>query len=144
MIKILFHTFFIGLAFIFSTQTSLAETNKETKLTDKAYLKLTDSFANGSDCIKVRRMGKWRDLTRNSLIIYAPSKNKPYYVILEGESLDMHLARTLNARTDSSNFCGKTTDELIIDGYRYKIKAIKALDRKTAQRLVNYQKAQRH
>jgi len=140
MTKKIFAVFLITLGIIHSIQTVLAEAADLEKLTEQAYNELINSYSEGSDCIKVIRMGRWKDLSQNSLIIYAPSKNRPYYVLLRAHSPDISMMKTLNVRAGRTRFCGKSGDELVIDGRRHKIQAIKALDRDTAKKLINFHK----
>lgn len=121
--------------------SAIAEESKIKPLSEKEYQELTLGFDKGKDCIFSRTVNNWASLTKDSLILYAPTKSKPYYVSLTRRVLQLNFAHTIGVYSKFDNrFCPYGGNALFIDGERYTIKAIKKIDKITAKQLIAYHK----
>jgi len=120
---------------------AFAEEIKREPLTDAAYEALIKDFSRAKDCVFSQSISNWTALDRKSLIIYAPTRNRPYYVELFGISSELKFAHKIGVYSKFDNrFCGYGGDALFIEGERMTIRAIKKLDKETAKQLIEYHK----
>lgn len=114
-------------------------------LSDEAYDALVKSLEKGNDCIFARTISDWTALDRQRLIIYAPSKKRPYFAKLFTPSPELRFENAIGfqSRTDG-RFCTYGGDALIIDGRRYTLLALTKITAEQAQQLKKYKKAARN
>ena len=130
-----------GLILLAAGITAVAEENKFKPLNEKEFQKLSTDFNKGKDCIYSHSINDWVLLDDQSLIIYAPTKNRPYYVKLNMRSIDLKYAYRIGfySRFDD-RICPYGGNALFIDGERHTIRAIKKLDKTTAKQLIAFKK----
>ena len=92
----------------------------------------TEGLKNG--CFYARDASNWDVLNREYLIVYAPSKNRPFLVQIAPPSVELRNAITLGFG-GRDRICGKAGEHLQIGagmGRRYSIMDVKRLDKETA------------
>lgn len=120
---------------------AFADEIKREPLNDEGYAALIKDFSRGKDCIFSQNINNWSALDRKSLILYAPTKNRPYYVELFTKSTELKFAHRIGVYSKFDNrFCGYGGDALFIEGERMSIRAIKKLNKETAKQMIQYQK----
>ncbi len=142
--KIRLISYFASLVMLAVGVTAIAEEVKVKELSKDEYDKKIAEFSKGNDCVFSRTISNWSNLDRKSLIIYAPTKKRPYYVELTRPSFELRFAHSIGIHSKFDNrFCPYGGNALFIDGERYTVKAIKKLDKDTAKQLLTYSKAQK-
>jgi len=136
--------YILGLPFIgMLSAWSVAGDNTTTakSLNKEQHQNLVKEYGKGDDCIYARTIHNWRKLDKKSLLIYAPSRSKPYYVSLFTPSFELNFAETIgfSSRRDG-RLCPYGGDALFIDGRRFPINGITRLNKEEAQSLIDYQK----
>ena len=92
----------------------------------------TEGLKNG--CFYARDASNWDVLNREYLIVYAPSRNRPFLVQIAPPSVELRNAMTLGFG-GRDRICGKAGEVLEIGGgmgRRYSIMDVKRLDKETA------------
>jgi hypothetical protein len=92
----------------------------------------TEGLKNG--CFYARDASNWDALNREYLIVYAPSKTRPFLVHIAPPSVELRNAITLGFG-GRDRICGKAGEHLEIGGgmgRRYSIMDVKRLDKETA------------
>ena len=131
----------LGLGLLAIGLTAIAEENKVPPLTDAEYQTLVKSYNKGNDCVFSRSINSWTILDDKSLILYAPTKKKPYYVKLNMRSFELKFAHAIGIYSKFDNrFCPYGGNALFIDGTKYSISAIKKIDEEMAKRLIAHTK----
>ncbi|PHZ86257.1 DUF6491 family protein [Paremcibacter congregatus] len=139
--KLRFAHYFFGFVLLAGGLTAIAEENKVDPLSDPAYKELIASFDKSKDCIFSRTINDWTALDDQRLIVYAPTKKRPYYIKLVQRSLELKFAHTIGVHSRFDNrICPYGGNALFIDGERYTISAIQKLDEDTAKQLLQYQR----
>lgn len=134
-------SYLLGFILLAAGLSAMAEENKLKPLSDAEYKTDITKFDKGSDCIFSRSIENWTILDNQRLVLYAPTKNNPYYVKLNLRSHGLKYANTIGVYSKFDNrFCPYGGNSLFIDGDRYTISAIKKIDKDTANRLINHKK----
>ena len=90
--------------------------------------------ASTNEMGRVTVLSNWDALNREYLIVYAPSKNRPFLVQIAPPSVELRNAITLGFG-GRDRICGKAGEHLQIGagmGRRYSIMDVKRLDKETA------------
>lgn len=133
--------YFLGFGLLAAGLTAIAEENKPAALTDTEYQSMVKDFSKGNDCVFSRTISSWTVLDDKSLILYAPTKKRPYYVKLNMRSFELKFAHAIGIYSKFDNrFCPYGGNALFIDGDRYTIAAIKKLNPDTASQMIDYRK----
>ncbi len=139
--KIKLLSYFAAFTLLIIGLNAIAEESRVRLLSDQEYKSLTDDFNKGNDCIFSRSIDSWTVLDKNSLILYAPTKKRPYYVKLNMQAFGLKFVNSIGVYSQFDNrFCPYGGDALFIDGDRYTINAIKSIDEETAKQLITYHK----
>ncbi len=137
--KIRFISYFLGFSLLAAGLTAIADETAPDTISAEQYKVLVSDYNKGKDCIFSRTINDWTELDNRSLILYAPTKNKPYYVSLRRQSFDLKFAHSIGVYSKFDNrVCPYGGNALFIDGERYTIGAIKKLDKKTAKQLIAF------
>jgi len=132
---------FFGAIILAAGLTALAEENAIKPLNKKEYDSHISNFDKGRDCVFSRTIGNWAMLDNQRLILYAPTKSKPYYVKLSIRSHELKYVNAIAVHSKFDNrFCPYGGNALFIDGSRYTIQAIKKIDPDMAKQLIAHNK----
>lgn len=96
-----------------------------------------------SGCFYARDVNNWQELNREYLIVYAPSKSRPYLVRISPPSIDLRSASTIGFE-GRDRICGKPGERLVIARARarnFTILDVWRLDADTSARLAESKKA---
>ena len=134
-------SYLIGFLLLAAGLTAIAEENKSVTLTDAEYQTLVKNYSKGNDCVFSRSISGWTILDDKSLILYAPTKRRPYYVKLNMRSFELKYAHAIGIYSKFDNrFCPYGGNALFIDGDKYTISAIKKIDEDIAKQMIAHAK----
>jgi len=134
-------SYLIGFGLLAAGLTAIAEEIKPDPLSVQAYQKLISQLSKGDDCVFSRTVNGWTIIDEQSLILYAPSRSRPYYVRLNMQSFGLKYTHAIGVYSQFDNrFCPYGGNALFIDGDRFTIAAITKLDSDTAKQLIAYSK----
>ena len=137
-------SYIVGFVMVAAGITAIAEESKLPALSDSEYTGLTSSYSKAKDCIFSNTISNWTILDDRSLILYAPTRKRPFYVKLATRSHELRFAHAIGVYSKFDNrFCPYGGNALFIDGNRNLIQAIKKIDGDTAKQLVAYHKAKK-
>jgi len=94
-------------------------------------------------CFYARDVNNWQALNREYLIVYAPSKSRPYLVRISPPSVDLRSASTIGFE-GRDRICGKPGERLVMAramARNYTILDVWRLDADTSARLTESKKA---
>jgi hypothetical protein len=125
-----------GLLSSVCAETNSADAGSSEQQTDSSNSKSTTINTEGlkNGCFYARDASNWDALNREYLIVYAPSKNRPFLVHIAPPSAELRSAITLGFG-GRDRICGKAGEHLEIGGgmaRRYSIMDVKRLDKETA------------
>ena len=133
--------YFSGFLALAISSTTIADETKIDSLSEEEYIQKLAELGKGNDCILSRKIKNWHDLNKKSLILYAPTDSRPYYVEIDRPSNELKYAHGIGFHGNyHKHLCTSGINTLYIDGERYTVKAIKKLDAETAKQLVTYKK----
>ncbi|MEM7198261.1 MAG: DUF6491 family protein [Pseudomonadota bacterium] len=81
------------------------------------------------DCVLVRNVHDWRALDRYNLIIWAPSRSRPYHVELDVPCMPLPFAETIGISSRDNRLCGFGGDAILVRHQRCPVGAIKPIDK---------------
>ncbi len=115
------------LAFVFAALLALSVPTIATSNSDSE-IRTNQSIWIGS----AGRFNNWRAVSRDELILWA-SPSKPYLVKIWRPFTSLRFVHTIGVSTTAGRV--SKFDYVIVDGQRYPIKSIVALDRETAKEM---------
>ncbi len=115
------------LAFVFAALLALSVPTMATSNSDSE-IRTNQSIWIGS----AGRFNNWRAVSRDELILWA-SPSKPYLVKIWRPFTSLRFVHTIGVSTTAGRV--SKFDYVIVDGQRYPIKSIVALDRETAKEM---------
>jgi len=115
------------LAFVFAALMALSVPTMATSNSDSE-IRTNQSIWIGS----AGRFNNWRAVSRDELILWA-SPSKPYLVKIWRPFTSLRFVHTIGVSTTAGRV--SKFDYVIVDGQRYPIKSIVALDRETAKEM---------
>ncbi|MCF6216234.1 MAG: DUF6491 family protein [Emcibacter sp.] len=134
-------SYFLGFILLAAAASAIAEENRLKPLKKEEYKNFIADLDKGRDCIFSRTIGNWTLLDNQRMILYAPTKNRPYFVKLALRSHELKFAHQIGVYSKFDNrFCPYGGNALFIDGNRYTISAIKKIDKDTAKQLISFNK----
>jgi hypothetical protein len=68
-----------------------------------------------NQCIFFRTLYDWRALNNNSLIVWAPSRNNPYYLQLDKPCFGLTFAHSIGFTSRDSRLCGFGGDSVLVE-----------------------------
>jgi hypothetical protein len=93
-------------------------------------------------CFYVSEVADWKPLTSVNLIVYAPTRSKPYLLTIRPPSRELHHDQTIGfeAGFEGGRICGRVGDQLIIrEGMArsFEVIEVKHLSEAAAQELLS-------
>jgi hypothetical protein len=122
-------------------EESAGQTGEDSEL-DAKFDQTLDTGGLKPGCFYAREVGNWDVLNREYLIVYAPSKSRPYLVRFSPPSFDVRSASTIGF-DGRDRICGKTGERLVVGrsrGMGYMIMDVWRLDGVTVDRLLEKKK----
>ena len=96
--------------------------------------------ASTGECVFIRTLDSWRAIDRESLVIYAPSRNHPYTVDLLIPCQGLRFAETIAFTSRDSRLCDFRREAIIVDGQRCPIGRIEPISVEEAKALTTRKK----
>ena len=96
--------------------------------------------ASTGECVFIRTLDSWRAIDRESLVIYAPSRNHPYKVDLLIPCQGLRFAETIAFTSRDNRLCDFRREAIIVDGQRCPIGRIEPITVEEAKALTSRKK----
>lgn len=96
--------------------------------------------SSAGECVFVRTLSNWRAIDRESLVIYAPSRNHPYKVDLLFPCHGLRFAETIAFTSRDQQLCDFRSEAIIVDGQRCPIGRIEPITVEEAKALTSRKK----
>ncbi|WP_417317425.1 DUF6491 family protein [Emcibacter sp.] len=113
-------------------------------LTEAQYNAMLKRLGKENDCIFLRTIDSWTALDRTHLILYAPSRNRPYLLEIGPSVNNIMFEDTLALYTKTGeNLCPYGRSGLLLRDERLFIRGIAKITREEAQQLKAYKKAKK-
>ncbi|WP_138380273.1 DUF6491 family protein [Luteithermobacter gelatinilyticus] len=121
------------------SQSEDAKVGDVVPYSEQEYQALVTRLGKENDCIFIRTIESWTDIDRRHLIIYAPTRKRPYLVKVSPSTFNLKFGQELGifSRSDG-RLCPYGGDALLFEDEKLFIYGIAKLTEEQAKRLIAY------